>query len=549
MDEQTQLASRKELARKLEEAEAEARQKAIQQARLCKGLEFMPSFISCGDTWVPEADAGNWKRYGFNFQPFVTLVFVALLAVFIGLTLSLPEQAESVFDGALGFITSNIGWFLILVSTVFVVAVLYFAVSRFGNIRLGGKNALPEFSNWGWYAMLLSAGMGIGLMFWSVAEPVTHLHTPPPIFGSLEPGSPEAAQSAVVTTFFHWGLHPWAIYALVGLGLAFFAFNKGLPLTIRSIFYPLVGDRIYGLWGHVIDVLSVMATMMGLATSLGLGVTQVNAGLNYLFGIELSTGMQVVLILAITGIATGSIVLGLDRGIKRLSQLNMIIAGIFLVAVLVLGPTVYILSGFTQGIGAYLGQLLEMSLWAEVFSGSDWQGAWTVFYWAWWISWSPFVGMFIARISKGRTIREFVFGVLLFPTIVSFLWMAVFGGSGLFFETNGMADIISRIQTDESLALFAMLENLPLSSVMFVIGIVLVVVFFVTSSDSGSLVVNHLTSAGTLKAPARQRVFWALLEGLVAITLLVGGGLVALRTAASISEGVGLRQGLSPDLK
>jgi choline/glycine/proline betaine transport protein len=336
----------------------------------------------------------------------------------------------------------------------------------------------------------------------------------------------------MVTTFFHWGLHPWAIYALVGLGLAFFAFNKGLPLTIRSIFYPLIGNRIYGIWGHFIDVLSVLATMMGLATSLGLGVTQVNAGLNFLFGIEMSTGMQVILIAVITGIATLSVILGLDRGVKRLSQINMIVAGIFAIVVLILGPTIYILSGFTQGIGDYLSNLIQMSLWTEVFQNSNWQGAWTVFYWAWWISWSPFVGMFIARISKGRTVREFVLGVLLFPTLVSFFWMSVFGNTGIFLETSGIADIISSVQIDEALALFTMLEFLPLSSILAVIGIFLIVVFFITSSDSGSLVVNHLTSGGIIKTPTRQRVFWAVIEGLVAATLLIGGGLVALKTAA-----------------
>ena len=532
MDEEKKQSSKKELASKLKTAEAAAREKALKNAKLCKGLAFMPSLSPCDEVWTEQPGKNNWKGYGFNFQPFVTFVFLALLVTFIVLTLIFPQQAEAVFDSALIFITSNIGWFLILAGSIFVVAVLYFALSRFGNIRLGGPKARPEFSNWGWYAMLLSAGMGIGLLFWSVAEPVTHLYTPSPLFGNLQPGSPEAAQSAMVTTFFHWGLHPWAIYALVGLGLAFFAFNKGLPLTIRSIFYPLIGNRIYGIWGHFIDVLSVLATMMGLATSLGLGVTQVNAGLNFLFGIEMSTGMQVILIAVITGIATLSVILGLDRGVKRLSQINMIVAGIFAIVVLILGPTIYILSGFTQGIGDYLSNLIQMSLWTEVFQNSNWQGAWTVFYWAWWISWSPFVGMFIARISKGRTVREFVLGVLLFPTLVSFFWMSVFGNTGIFLETSGIADIISSVQIDEALALFTMLEFLPLSSILAVIGIFLIVVFFITSSDSGSLVVIHLTSGGIIKTPTRQRVFWAVLEGLVAATLLIGGGLVALKTAA-----------------
>ncbi len=531
-EEKKQLASKKELARKLKKAETEARKKARKQIKLCRGLEFMPGFIAPDETCFEKPGARNWRSFGFDFQPFVSLVFLGLLLVFIALTLLYPDQAESAFSTALNYITTNAGWFLILAGSAFVVAALYFAIGKLGNIRLGGEKAQPEFSNWGWYAMLLSAGMGIGLLFWSVAEPVTHLHTPSPMFGNIEPGSADASQAAMITTFFHWGLHPWAIYAIVGLGLAFFAFNKGLPLTIRSIFYPLIGERIYGLWGHIIDVLSVMATMMGLATSLGLGVTQVNAGLSYLFDIDMSTGMQVVLIAVITAIATVSVILGLDRGVKRLSQINMIVAGVLAILVLFLGPTVYILSGFTQSLGNYVATLFEMSLWTEVFQNTSWQGDWTVFYWAWWISWSPFVGMFIARISKGRTVREFVLGVMLFPTLVSFLWMSIFGNTGLLFETTGVADIISRVEVDESLALFAMLEHLPLSAMLAVISIFLIVVFFVTSSDSGSLVVNHLTSGGIIKLPTRQRVFWAGMEGLVAATLLIGGGLVALRTAA-----------------
>ncbi len=532
MNDRQKLASNEEWANKLKIVEAVAREKAIKDAKLCKGLAFMPSLSPCDEAWKEEPGKGNWQGNGFNFQPFVTFVSLALLITLIVLTLIFPQQAEAVFNTALVFITSNLGWFLILASTVFVIAVLYFALSKFGNIRLGGPKARPEFSNWGWYAMLLSAGMGIGLMFWRVAEPVTHFYTLSPMFGNIQPGSPEAAQAAMATTFFHWGLHPWAIYALVGLGLAFFAFNKGLPLTIRSIFYPLIGNKIYGTWGHCIDVLSVLATIMGLATSLGFGVTQVNAGLNYLFDIEMSTGIQVISILIITGITTLSVVLGLDRGVKRLSQINMIAAGIFAILVLVLGPTIYILSGFTQGVGEYLINLVEMSLWTEVFQNGNWQGAWTVFYWAWWISWSPFVGMFIARISKGRTVREFVLGVLLFPTLVSFLWMSIFGNTGIFMETFNIADIISSVQVDEALALFTMLEYLPLSGILAVIGIFLVVVFFITSSDSGSLVVNNLTSGGIIKTPIRQRVLWAIIVGLVAATLLIGGGLVALKTAA-----------------
>ncbi|MDD2251932.1 MAG: BCCT family transporter [Dehalococcoidales bacterium] len=524
--------SKEVLAEKLKKAEAEARQEAVRQASLCKQLEFMPSISLCDDSYKEEPGKYNWTRFGFDFQPFVSIVFLVLLITFISLTLLFPGQAESIFNKILDLITVNAGWFLILLATIFVVAILYFGLTKLGHVRLGGANAKPEFSNWGWYAMLLSAGMGIGLLFWSVAEPVTHFYAPSPMFGNIEPGSAEAARAAMVTTFFHWGVHGWAIYALVGLGLAFFAFNKGLPLTLRSIFYPVIGNRIYGMWGHTIDVLSVLATMMGLATSLGFGVTQVNAGLNYLFGISINTTTQVILIAVITGIATISVMLGLDKGVKRLSQINMIIAGVLVLLVLFMGPTIYILSGFTMSTGHYIAKLAEMSLWTEVMLDSNWQGAWTIFYWAWWISWSPFVGMFIARISKGRTVREFVMGVIIFPTLISSLWMSVFGFAGIFQESNGIADIISAVQIDESLALFAMLENLPASGLLAVIGIFLIIVFFITSSDSGSLVVNHLTSGGKLKSPVRQKVFWAGMEGLVAATLLIGGGLVALKTAA-----------------
>ncbi len=310
---------------------------------------------------------------------------------------------------------------MIAAANIIVVAALYFAFGRYGNLRIGGAEAQPEFTKFAWYAMLLSAGMGIGLLFWSVAEPISHLNKPSPMFGGLGAGTPEAAQAAMATTFFHWGIHPWAIYSVVALGLAFFAYNRGLPLTIRSVFYPIIGNKIYGFWGNLIDVLSVLATLTGLATSLGLGVSQVNAGLNHLFGIEISIPIQVGLIIGITALATTSVVMGLDGGVKRLSEINMILAGVFLIFILIAGPTVYIMSGFTQNIGYYVSNFIEMSLWTETFRDTNWQGGWTIFYWAWWISWSPFVGMFIARISKGRTVREFILGVMLIPSLLSFL--------------------------------------------------------------------------------------------------------------------------------
>ncbi len=323
----------------------------------------------------------------------------------------------------------------------------------------------------------------------------------------------------------------------MALGLAFFAYNRGLPLTIRSIFYPLLGNRIHGTWGNIIDILSVLATLMGLATSLGLGVAQVNAGLNYLFGIQISTQMQVTLIVVITGVATISVMAGLDAGVKRLSEWNMGLAAILMLFVLIVGPTVYILSGFTQNLGFYIANLAQLSMWTETFKDTNWQGGWTVFYWAWWISWSPFVGMFIARISKGRSVREFILGVMLVPTLLSFIWMSVFGGAALSLQASGVADVVGAVQENVATAMFAMFSHFPFSGLLSLVAIVLVSVFFITSSDSGSLVVDHLTSGGKLESPVPQRIFWCIMEGAVAAVLLLGGGLSALQTAA-ISTGL-----------
>ncbi len=530
-----QRQSKKLLAKKLKKAEIEARKKAIKERKPFKGLQIRPTVSLFDEEGKQEPGEQNWSGYGLDIHPQVTIFSALFLVFFIALTLIYPEDSERVFQTTMDAITKNAGWFFILSANLFIIAALYFALGKFGNIKIGGSDAKPEFSKFGWYAMLLSAGMGIGLLFWSVAEPVLHLGSPSPIFGVVAPGSAEAAQAAMATTFYHWGIHPWAIYSIVGLGLAFFAYNEGLPLTIRSIFYPIIGNRIYGFWGNVIDVLSVLATLTGLATSLGLGVAQVNAGLNYLFGISISTTIQVLLIIGITGLATTSVVMGLDGGVKRLSEINMVLAGVFMLFILFVGPTIFILSGFTQKIGFYLSNITQMSLWTETFRDTNWQGGWTIFYWAWWISWSPFVGMFIARISKGRTVREFILGVMLIPTLLSFFWMSVFGGTAIFLETTGVSNLIASVEVDASIALFAMLEDLPWTGFLSIIGIILVTVFFVTSSDSGSLVVDHLTSGGKLDSPVPQRVFWAVMEGVVAATLLIGGGLTALQTASVIT--------------
>jgi choline/glycine/proline betaine transport protein len=508
--------------------------KAIHQRRPFFGLQIVPTASFYDESGGHKPGETNWTGYGFDLHPQVSLVAGGLVLLFIVLTLTFKEQSAAFFQQVLDGIGNSFGWLYILSANFFVLVMILIAAGEFGKIRIGGPDALPEFSTFSWYAMLISAGMGIGLMFWSVAEPVFHYMTPSPMF-HVAPNSAQAAQVALGQTYYHWGIHPWGIYALVGLSLAFFAYNRGLPLTIRSVFYPLLGERIYGVWGDLIDILSILATLFGLATSLGLGVKQVAAGLHYLFGLPDSTGFAVALIGVITFMAVISIVTGLDRGVRMLSSANMVLAAIFMVFLLLAGPTVYILKAFTQNIGFYIQNLPQLSFWVEAYlgaEGSAWQNPWTIFYWGWWISWSPFVGMFIARVSKGRTIREFILGVMVFPTLLSFLWMSSFGGSALWLQITGTADIGTAVSKDVSTALFVMLESFPMVNITSFIGIVLVVIFFVTSSDSGSLVVDHLTSGGKLDSPVPQRVFWGITEGVCAAALLMGGGLVALQSAA-----------------
>lgn len=462
-----------------------------------------------------------------------------LIVVFIVITLAVGEPMEKVFNNVQTAISDNMGWFLIIVVNVFVILAAYLAFSKFGNIRLGGADATPDFSTFAWFAMLFSAGMGIGLLFFGVAEPIFHF-TNPPIKGI---DVAEEARMAMEFTFLHWGLHAWAIYALMGLALAFFCYNRKLPLTIRSVFFPLLGERIYGWQGNLIDVVAVVATLFGLATSLGFGVQQVDAGLNHLFGTPTGVQTQVILIGLITLAATASVVSGLDKGVRILSEMNMRLGLLLLAIMIIIGPTVFLLDSYIQNVGGYFQNFFEIGTWAETYtfhkddSGklvqNTWQNAWTVVYWAWWISWSPFVGMFIARVSRGRTVREFILGVLLVPSLLTFLWMSVFGGSAIYLELTGVGEIASAVNEDISTALFVMFEQYPLNFITSLIGIVLVISFFVTSSDSGSLVIDSITAGGKLDAPVGQRIFWAVSEGGVAAVLLIGGGLAALQTAAT----------------
>ncbi len=469
----------------------------------------------------------------FDIHPPVFWPASILLVLFIAITLAVGEPMKSVFSVIQEAVSNNFGWFLILAVNFYLIIMFYIAFSKYGAIKLGGKNAVPEFSRTSWFAMLFSAGMGIGILFWSVAEPIYHF-TAPPLAGTE---GTEAAKAAMQTTFLHWGLHPWAIYALVGMSLAFFSFNREKPLAIRSIFYPLLGDRIYGPLGDAIDVMAVLSTMFGLATSLGLGVQQVNAGLNHLFAMPENVYIQMLLIGIITAAAALSVASGLDQGVKRLSELNMNLGAVLLTFVLIAGPTLFILDTYVQNTGAYLNDFFEISFWTEGYSRSDWQNTWTIFYWSWWISWSPFVGMFIARISRGRTLREFVLSVLIVPSQLTFLWLTAFGGSAIFLEINRPGGIADAVKQNIAISIFELLQNFPLAAAANVAAVLLVVSFFVTSSDSGSLVVDTFTSGGKLISPVTQRIFWASLQGAVAAVLLFGGGLEALQTA-SITTGL-----------
>ena len=459
---------------------------------------------------------------------------VILIVTFIVVTLAVGDPMEQVFNDVRNYITEKTGWLFVLTVNAFIVFCFYLGFSKYGSIRLGGKDAEPDFSTSSWFAMLFSAGMGIGLLFWGVAEPVFHYSAPIESEGLTVAG----AQEAMTLSFLHWGFHAWAIYAVVALSLAFFAFNRKMPLTLRSVFYPILGDRINGWMGDVIDILAVLATAFGLATSLGLGVSQVAAGLAYLFPIfEQTTTFEVVLLAIITLAATVSVVLGIDKGVKVLSEWNIRLAALLLVFVIIMGPTLFFLSSLIENTGNYMSDIVSLSFWTEAYDDTGWQGGWTIFYWAWWISWSPYVGMFIARISKGRTVKEFVLGVLIVPTILTFLWMSGFGGSALYLETGGIAEIAAAVEADQTTSLFVLLDQFPMAIITSFLAIVLVLSFFVTSSDSGSLVIDGLTSGGRLDSPVGQRVFWASTEGAVAAVLLIGGGLGALQ-AGAISTGL-----------
>jgi BCCT family betaine/carnitine transporter len=480
----------------------------------------------------------NVEVLGMDIHNKVFSISAFLILAFVVGTLIFPEGAGKMLAGAKSWSIDNFDWLFMVGGNLFVLFCLLLIVAPVGRIRLGGHDAKPEFSYLSWFAMLFAAGMGIGLMFWSVAEPVAYYTD---WYGTplgAEANTEQGARMAMGATMFHWGLHPWAIYGVVALSLAFFAYNKAMPLTLRSAFFPLLGDRVWGWTGNIIDILAVLATIFGLATSLGLGAKQAAAGLHFLFDTPNAINTQIAIIVGVTAAAIFSVIRGIHGGVKVLSNLNMFIALALLIFVIFAGSTLSVLGWMGTTAGAYIENIIPLSNWIGR-EDTTWYHGWTVFYWAWWISWSPFVGMFIARVSFGRTVREFLIAVLLVPTVITVIWMGAFGGNAMEQAMNGVGQLANGIG-DVSLAMFQMLENLPMEAITSFLGIVLVLVFFVTSSDSGSLVIDSITAGGKLDAPVPQRIFWATMEGLIAGALLYGGGEKALNAlqAGAISTGL-----------
>ncbi|MEP1216556.1 MAG: BCCT family transporter [Marinobacter sp.] len=485
------------------------------------------------------AGQDNINPFGLDLHAPVFPITAILVVAFVIGTLIFPSEAKELLDGAKWWTIAQFDWFFLLSANVFVVVSLALIFMPVGKIRIGGMDAKPDFSTMSWFAMLFAAGMGIGLMFWAVAEPVAYYtgwyETPL----GVEANTPEAAKLAMGATMYHWGLHPWAIYAIVALSLAFFAYNKNMPLTIRSAFFPLLKDRVWGWPGHIIDILAVVATIFGLATSLGFGAQQAASGLDYLFGISSGINVQMAIITGVTAVALISVLRGLDGGVKILSNFNMSLAAILLFFIIFAGPTMTILETLWVTSSSYVGNALPLS---NPFGREDeaWFHGWTVFYWAWWISWSPFVGMFIARVSRGRTVREFVTAVLIVPTVITVVWMSSFGGSALEQIEQGIGALAADGLTEVPLAMFQMFANLPFVAITSFVGIVLVLVFFVTSSDSGSLVIDSITAGGKTDAPTAQRVFWVVMEGAIAAALIFGGGGDALGAIQAVAITAGL---------
>ncbi|GIG25858.1 BCCT family transporter [Cellulomonas denverensis] len=473
--------------------------------------------------------AGRW-----GIAPAVFWPSAAIVAVVAGLTIAFPGPAERFIGAVQSNVVSGFGWYYVLLVAGFVAFSLWVGIGRWGDITLGQDDDEPRYKLGTWFSMLFAAGMGIGLVFWGVAEPLSHYADPKP---GVEGSPAQLAQAAMSQTYLHWGVHAWAIYVVVGLGLAYTIHRKGRPVSIRWALEPLLGDRVRGRLGDVVDVTAVVGTVFGVATSLGLGVMQIAAGLEHAGVVEsASTGLEIVLIIVVTAAATLSVVSGLDKGLKWLSNINVSLAGVLMLLVMVLGPTLFLLREFVQSLGNYLSSFLSLTFNVSAYTGAEgeaWQAAWTTFYWGWWISWAPFVGVFIARISRGRTVREFVGGVLLVPTLVTFLWFSVLGGSALFQELFGGGGLIGPDgEVVPENALFDLLAGLPGGAALTIGAIILIALFFVTSADSGALVVAMLSAGGNPNPGTRLGVVWAALVGVLAIALMLAGGLTALQTAA-----------------
>ncbi|WP_434136690.1 BCCT family transporter (plasmid) [Pseudomonas luteola] len=499
------------------------------------------------------ADSGLLK--GLN--PTVTIISILAVLAFVLSCGLLPEQAASVFKSTSAVILQNFKWLYLAIVSGVLGLLIYLMLSRYGHIKLGRETDTPEFSLGSWIAMLFSGGMGIGLIFWSVAEPMWHYAGNPFAKGLTD----EAATTAMRLTMFHWGLHPWAIFTIVGLGLAYFAYRKGLPLTMRSVLYPLIGDKIYGPIGHVVDILAVIITAFGVSQSLGLGVVQMNTGLSQVFNLPISLGVQITLVVLISLVTTLSVMAGVSRGMKRLSEWNILLSIALVVLVLLLGPTRYILNLMLETTGDYAQNLVGLSFWSDTQKDNGWQNSWTAFYWPWWMTWGPFVGLFIARISKGRTIREFIAGALLVPTLVTIVWMSVFGGAALYTEkadrqAHAQRVVNEQLQGEEAKfeggtillatkkettsAMFTLIEKIDAGTIgkaLSVLVCVLLATYFITSADSGTQVLCTLTSLGSTNPPRMIRLIWCVLEGTIAVGLLMAGGLEAIQMA-SIAAGL-----------
>ncbi|WP_257265326.1 BCCT family transporter [Endozoicomonas sp. ONNA2] len=473
-----------------------------------------------------------------NTNPVMSIGSTVIIIAFVLFTIIAPVYANGIYEAAKRFIATDLAWYYVILMSFFLLLAIYTAFSHFGHIKLGHDDEKPDYSFFSWFSMLFGAGIGIGILFWSIAEPIHHFQSNPFITQGQEK-TLEAAQIAMRVSIFHWGLHGWAIFAITGMAIAYFSYRKGLPLSIRSGLYPAFGDKIYGPIGHMADLLAVFGTVFGIATSLGLGAQQMNAGMNYLFGFKINSGNQVVIITIISLLATLSALRGLNNGLHKLSILNMRLTVLMLTFFIVLGPTAYLLGAFATNLGDYITNAVVLGFWVDPNPQSQWQGWWTLFYWGWWIAWAPFVGMFIARISKGRTIKEFILGVLIAPTLLATFWITAFGNTAIFIELFGSGGIAEAVNKDITTALFVTMELMDLGAIIATIGAIICTVmsvtYFITSADSATLVICTLVTMGQQKSPPKLRIFWSLLIGAVAGVLLIVGGLKALQTASIIA--------------